>query len=361
MRRRSFLGTLSAASAGLAASFSAARSLLAAPDRKPLRLGLCTFSCHQHWKAAQEGRAFARFHDAPKFYRYARTLGAEGVQASLRGLDDAALRRFRAEVERDGGYFEGEISLPKTDSDADLESFEREVRRLREAGASVTRAVLLGGRRYEVFRDLDAFRRFAERSEQVLRRVEPILRRHRLRLAVENHKDLTAEELAGCLRRLASEWIGVLIDTGNNLALLEDPDAVITTLAPFVHSVHLKDMAVAPCEDGFLLSEVPLGTGALDVPGMLDALSRARADLVLNLEMATRDPLRIPCSTESFYVTFPERRAARHDAMLAWVRRHPPREPVPTVAGMELARVVGDEEANNRRCLAWYRRRSSAA
>jgi len=31
-------------------------------------------------------------------------------------------------------------------------------------------------------------------------------------------------------------------------------------------SVHFKDMAVQPADDGFRLSEVPLGTGALDLP-----------------------------------------------------------------------------------------------
>jgi hypothetical protein len=36
---------------------------------------------------------------------------------------------------------------------------------------------------------------------------------------------------------------------------------VIKTLVPYVFSTHVKDMALEEYVDGFLLSEVPLGTG----------------------------------------------------------------------------------------------------
>jgi sugar phosphate isomerase/epimerase len=343
MNRRTFLATLSA--------LAAARSLLAAAGAAKGRIGICTFSCHQHWKAVGAKQAGVKFTDALSFYRYARELGAEGVQTPLRPAESAVARQMREQVERDGGYYEGELRLPKSESD--LETFEKDVQLAREAGATVARAVFTNGRRYEVFKTLADFRAFEAQAEKTLTLIEPVLRKHQLKVAIENHKDHTADELAALMQKTSSEWIGVLVDTGNNLALLEEPQAVIETLAPFAMSVHLKDMAVQPCDDGFLLSEVPLGTGMLDLPRIITTLHQANPALVFNLEMATRDPLRIPCLTDGYFATFPGRRATHLDPAMQLVKRHPPKGPVPSVSGKPNGQVLAEEESNNRQGLGW--------
>lgn len=345
MNRRAFLASLPA--------LAAARSLLAAGGAPKARLGLCTFSCHQHWSAVEAKYDGVKFRNATSFYEYARGLGAEGVQASLRGADSTVARQLRERVEKDDGYFEAELSLPKNEGNVD--AFEAAVRRAREAGATVARAVCMGGRRYEVFKTLEEFRRFEQESARALELAEPVVRRHRLKLAIENHKDHTADELVALLRRISSEWVGALVDTGNNLALCEEPHAVVEALAPFAWSVHLKDMAVQPAADGFLLSEVPLGTGMLDLPRILAALRKANAGLVFNLEMATRDALRVPCRAETYWATFPERRTARLDAMLALVRANPLKQLPPSVTGKFVPQRLAEEEANNRHGLDWMK------
>src|SRR5262245_8301074 len=111
MNRRCFLTAIPA--------LAAARSLLAAGGAVGSRLGICTFSCHQHWKAAGEKQEGVKFVDALGFARYVRELGAEGVQTSLRSQDVAVARQMRAFTEQTNGYYEGELRLPK--SEADLE------------------------------------------------------------------------------------------------------------------------------------------------------------------------------------------------------------------------------------------------
>ncbi|MGE3310704.1 MAG: sugar phosphate isomerase/epimerase family protein, partial [Limisphaerales bacterium] len=332
MNRRQFIAALPA--------LAAARAVLADAGAARCRLGICTFSCHQHWRAVASGddAAKSKFHDAVGFYRYARELGAEGVQTALPAGNAEQAKRMRAAVEVDGGYYEGDLRLPRSDSD--VAGFEAAVGLHRDAGAAVARAVFTSGRRYEVFKTMDEFRSFTAQAEKSLRLAEPVLRRHRLRLAMENHKDHTAEELAALMRRIGSEWIGVLVDTGNNLALLEEPRETLRVLAPFVLSVHLKDMAVQPHDDGFLLSEVPLGTGALDIPLVVRTLAEAKPGIVFNLEMATRDPLRVPCRTEAYFATLPGHRGTRAEAMLRWVHEHPPMQPPPTVTGKPRAQVL---------------------
>jgi len=182
-----------------------------------------------------------------------------------------------------------------------------------------------------------------------------VLRKHRLTLAVENHKDLTADEQVAVMRKIASEWVGVLVDTGNNLALLEDPNETIAALAPFAKSVHLKDMAVQPYADGFLLSEVVLGEGLVDLKRITAALTKANPQIVFNLEMATRDPLRVPCLTDNYWITFPERKATHLAAAMERVKSNPPKHAVPKVSGKPVDVVLAEEEANNRECLKWMR------
>lgn len=325
------------------------------------RLGICAFSCHQHWKALDalqkrnredpaEMHIGVKFTDTPGFYHYARDLGAEGVQASLRGGDPIALRKS---VEETGGYYEGDLRLPKNDSD--LGEVESQIRSLREAGAQVARAVFTSGRRYEIFHSLADFRVFQDQAKRSLELIEPILRKHQLKLAIENHKDHTTEELVRLMQSIGSEWVGVLVDTGNNIALLEEPHAVVEALAPYALSVHLKDMAVQESAEGFLLSEVPLGTGMIDLPRVITTLIKHNPAIVLNLEMATRNPLIIPCGTDRYYATFLDRRTSHLAAAMELVRQNPPRGPVPTLSGKSVVQVLAEEERNNLDSLAWMK------
>lgn len=317
------------------------------------RIGICAFSCHQHWNAVSKGKPAVRFHNTVEFLRYARELGFEGVQCGFRPAGWDRVREIRRLVDGEGLYYEGEVKLPV--SDGDLEGFETSVRAAKEAGAAVVRAVFTGGRRYEIFKTREEFETFTARARRSLELAEPVLARHRLRLAVENHKDHTSPELVGLIKGFSSEWIGVLVDTGNNLALLESPEETLEALAPFATSVHLKDMAVQPGEAGFLLSEVPLGTGALDLKAIVAKLKAANPGIVFNLEMATRDPLVVPCSRPEYFATFPDRRETHFDRMMEWVASHPATGPVPRVSGKDLATVLAEEEQNNLSSLGWMK------
>ena len=340
MNRRQFIITLPA--------FATARSILAAAGAKESRLGICTFSCHQRWKLTKPL-------DAAGFYRYARELGAEGVQSPLRGCEPKTIRDL---VEQTGGYYEGELRLPKDESE--LAAFEAEVRQTREAGATVARAVFTNGRRYEAFQSMEAFQAFHEHAKRTLALIEPVLRKHQLKLAIENHKDHTTEEQVGMMKAISSEWIGVLVDTGNNLALLEEPHGVIEALAPFALSVHLKDMAVQTSDDGFLLSEVPLGTGMIELPRMIATLRKVNPRIVINLEMATRDPLRILCLKEGYFTTLPDRKETHLTAAVQRVKQNPPKAPVPVVSGKPNEQILAEEEQHNRHGLAWIQKKLRA-
>ena len=172
-------------------------------------------------------------------------------------------------------------------------------------------------------------------------------------LGLENHKDWTADEMVALLARHASEYLGVCLDIGNNISLLDDPLEVIGKLAGYAVTTHFKNMAVKEYAEGFLLSEVTLDQGILDLSWVVDTIRKARPRARLNLEMITRDPLKVPCLTDKYWVTFPERKDVYLARALAMVREHPPREPLPHVSGLnELARRR-QEEDNVKQCLAY--------
>lgn len=293
----------------------------------------------------------ARHKSAYDLLEYCHSLGAAGVQAELGSLEPADTERLRKRAEEFGMFLEVFARLPG----ADTSEFESLVRAAKQAGAVSLRAACLDGRRYETFSSLDEWKQFATDARARIARVVPIVEKQRMPLGIENHKDWTGEELAGLMKEYASEYLGVCLDTGNNIALLDDPMEVVERLAPYAVTTHIKDMAVEESADGFLLSEVPLGTGVLDMPRIVETITKARPRTNLNLEMITRDPLRIPCLAEKYWTTFPERSGLRLARTLAFVRAHKAARPLPRVETLDDASRRRVEEGNVKKCLAYAR------
>lgn len=323
----------------------------APPPRRP-RLGLSTNTYGVRWRAGTA--ALPRFNDSLDLLAHCVTLGAGGAQILVGGWSREYARRVRGRVEECGLYLEGQIALPRDEADAPR--FEQEVATAREAGIGIIRTVMLGGRRYEDFTTLEAWHGHQARAGHSLRLTRPILAKHRVKLAVENHKDWRADEMVDVIRRADSEWIGVNLDLGNNVALLDDPMAVIELLAPLTLTTHFKDMAVQEYEDGFLLSEVPLGEGVLDLKRAIAMLEKASPGVRFNLEMITRDPLKVPVYTDQYWVTFGGLRARHLAETLALVRRRSSVKPLPAVSDKTLPERIAFEEQNNVASLDYARR-----
>jgi sugar phosphate isomerase/epimerase len=297
-----------------------------------------------------------RFDDPFTFLDYCRTLGAGGVQTSLGVRDDAYAARLHDLLTKHQLYLEGSIALPR-DKD-DVGRFSAEVQTVKRCGARVFRTVLMNGRRYEVFDSMDSFRKFFEQAKQSLALARPVVEKHEVRMAVENHKDLQAPDQRELIDKLDSPFVGICIDTGNNIALLETPEETIRLLAPRVFTTHIKDMGVEEYADGFLLAEVPLGTGFLDLAGIIATLRQGRPELRLNLEMMTRDPLKIPCLTPKYWATLESIPGRRLAEMLALVRAK--KQVLPRIRELAREEQLRREDDNVRRCLQYAHDRLNA-
>src|SRR4029450_1652894 len=165
------------------------------------------------------------------------------------------------------------VSVAPPRTDAAVEAYDAAIAAAREMGAVTTHASFTA-RRYEEFDSFEAFKTSFDAHKKSVERAEPILRKHKVELAIETHKGWRAAEHAAWVKQVGSEYVGVCYDFGNNISLCEDPADTYRLRAPLTIYVSFKDMAVAPYEDGFLLSEMALGEGILDIPGMVKGLQQ---------------------------------------------------------------------------------------
>lgn len=289
-----------------------------------------------------------------EFLEHCHELGGGGIQLGIGAWEKGVASRLREKAEEYQMYLEGQVRLP--DGEADLARFKAQLETAREAGARIVRSVTMNGRRYETFDNLEAFQEFAKKAKRSLELAEKVVRTVGVKLALENHKDWRAGELIAHLQRLSSEWVGVCVDIGNNIALLEDPMAVVESLRPWGLTSHFKDMGIQEYEDGFLLSEVPLGQGFLNLGQIIRSLRESNPAMTFNLEMITRDPLKVLCLARKYWVTFGDIPAKDLAATVALLKTRSSKTPLPAVSGLNREERIRFEEENVRKCFAFARK-----
>jgi sugar phosphate isomerase/epimerase len=292
---------------------------------------------------------------AEKYIDLCKSFGADGCQmafSQLTSTDEDYLARVRRAVESKGMFLEFSLGGRSLE---DPEEFARIASVAQQLG--VTRArVAINGRRYEEFFELKKFAEFRTRWQQILLQSEPMLKQHKLAIGIENHKEWLVDELVEMLKKTGSPYLGACVDFGNNLALLEDPLDVAEKLAPYAVTTHLKDMAVAPSEEGFLLSEVPLGQGILPLAKIMEVLRRRRSDIHFCLEMITRDPLKVPYLDDKYWASHEKRDMAKIEKFKTTVLSKASTTPLPKVSGLSSQRMLAVEDDNIRKCVAYAKR-----
>jgi sugar phosphate isomerase/epimerase len=309
-----------------------------------------------------EGPGFANRRRAGDFdmLEHCHTLGLGVVRLTVPDGGPDAVLGVRRKLDAYGMRCIVSVAPPRTD--AAVAAYDAAIAAARELGAVTTHASFTA-RRYEEFDSFEAFRTSFEAHKKSVERAEPILRKHKVKLAIENHKGWRAAEHAAWVKQVGSEYVGVCYDFGNNIALCEDPAETYRLLAPLAIYVSFKDMAVAPYDDGFLLSEMALGEGMLDIPGMVKGLQQRVPDMIFALEMITREPLKIPVLTKKYWATFddsysplPGRDLAR---ILEIVRTTKLSHPLTTTAGLSPAEALKLEDDLVNRSIAYARKNLS--
>jgi 3-oxoisoapionate decarboxylase len=347
--RREFLASVSAVAAtNLAGPVSAAppRTFGIAYTSFPIRIR----------QASQAASGTNTALSAEKMIELCHAFGANGCQMDLARLTSNEadyLKRMRSLLETKGMFLELAVSVRTL---GDSEALSTAAATARQLGVSRLRTAMLSGRRYEDFSEMQKWKEFVSRSEQIIRQAEPLLRKHQLMLGIENHKDWLIDELVEMLRRASSPFVGACVDFGNNVALLEDPVELARKLAPYAVTTHLKDMAVKRYDQGFELSEVPLGEGIVPLGKIIDILRQSRSDIHLCLEMITRDPLKVPYRDDRYWATFEKRDQDRIQRFEASTLSRESSRPLPRISGLDAAQMLEAEDENIRRSATYAKK-----
>lgn len=346
MNRRSALGLMATAAGAVACP------ALAADSVKRTGLGLVLYCSRFRRDALRKRDKHFDLYAPLSFLKHCAELGAGGMQCSLGVLDAAAAQQVRSFAESHNLYIEAIVRPPKDKSD--IARFDAELQTAASVGAKAARTTVIPGRRYEYFESLEMFREHAARAQRMLELAAPVAEKHRVPIAVENHKDQRNAERIALFEHIDSEYVGACVDTGNSFAVLEDPIQTVRDFAPWAHSVHLKDQALQLYDEGFLLADIPLGQGGFDLKSMVSILRKAKPAIHFSLELITRDPLKVPCLTEKYWTTFPTLPAHDLARTLRYVRNHSSNG-LQYISRMTPDEQLAREDANVRESLDYAR------
>lgn len=223
------------------------------------------------------------------FLKRARKLGVDGVSIEscfLPTIDDAFLAKLRDALDQNQlervwawGHPNGLCSGTNHDAAEDLV---RHLAFARHIGARVMR-IAGGSRRTRP----DSWPLHKRQLGGMLKKLVIPAEKHGVVLAIENHIDMLADEIVDLVTTVNSPWLGICLDTGNNLRMFEDPVVVAEKLAPFTRATHIKDIVALrgnPRDYSFWPS-VPLGEGLIDIAKVICFLKKARYDGLLAIEV----------------------------------------------------------------------------
>lgn len=122
----------------------------------------------------------------------------------------------------------------------------------------------------------------------ILKEALPYCKEHNIRIGIENHFDLTSDDLVEIVRLIDDESVGLILDTTNCLGFIEKPSETLEKFGPYLFSVHLKDYLVEKVEAGYLVSGTVLGEGLLDCEQILKGCIKYNPDCNITIEMTIR-------------------------------------------------------------------------
>jgi sugar phosphate isomerase/epimerase len=115
-------------------------------------------------------------------------------------------------------------------------------------------------------------------------------------LLLENHSDFTAEEYRGIIEEVGTDRVGVFLDLINPISAFENPEPVVSLLAPYARAGHVKDYRLRsePTDDGYHRRGFDVrwcypGEGAADLASLVRALRAGIPDRDFHLTIEGLD------------------------------------------------------------------------
>jgi 3-oxoisoapionate decarboxylase len=234
------------------------------------------------------------------------TSGLSGVeipaQEYLQGMDEGELERVRRYAEERGLYIvldSGVVDVPVVRALIDAASA------LGARTIRVTASSILCGDRSAM---AAGWSRYVAEIADRLRSVRGRAEERGIDIAVENHQDLTSEEMAALCAAVGSENVGVTLDSVNSLAVAEAPLEFARRLGPLIKHVHLKDYRIYSTPQGYRLVRCAIGAGVLDVSGLFSLLRERAPGATVAIELAALEARHVRFLEDGYWSGYPPRR-----------------------------------------------------
>jgi len=289
-------------------------------------------------------------------------MGLAGIEAPIPAGDPDALRATGAALQERDLQLVAPLSVL---IDRDLAEIRAYLEGAAALGAKVVRAmlssVLCGDRR----RLEGGWEQRLARSATLLREILPIAHDLGLAIAIENHQDATSADLLQLQERVDHHpAYGVTLDTGNPLAVGEDPVAFARRVAPLIRHVHLKDYTIHFAPEGYRLVRCIAGTGVIDFPSILAIVRENGHNVLPGVEVAAQQTRTIPLLEDDWWSHYPPEQATHLPAALRvlWEKGRPQDEPYSSAweRGGDSATICTEEWAVVRGSVAYFHRLAAA-
>ena len=140
-------------------------------------------------------------------------------------------------------------------------------------------------------------------------------------LAIEDHQDFGSQELLEFAAEAGTN-VGICLDTGNPLAVGEEPLAFTRKVAPLVRHVHLKDYRAQWTGEGYRLIRCAIGEGTVLFREVARILDEHHAEMTASIEIGALEARHIRLFKSEWWMGYPHRLAAELGPCLAvaWTR-----------------------------------------
>ncbi len=166
---------------------------------------------------------------------------------------------------------------------------------------------------------------------RVLKGMRQQIRESGVRIALENHGgDFQARELKALVEDVGHDILGICLDSGNPLWMLEDPHLTLELLGPYAINSHVRDTAVWRVPEGVAARWVNMGEGNVDIDVWIRKFRTMHPDVPVTFEnIVSGQPRIIKVFDGATYKDFPKMPAVELARFLALAERG---KPVPAPA-----------------------------
>jgi sugar phosphate isomerase/epimerase len=145
-------------------------------------------------------------------------------------------------------------------------------------------AGMYGGNRYAE----PLFAAWTAEFIQKLKDIVPALKASGVRLLIENHQDLGADDLLDIIHCTSAAVVGINWDIGNSLAVLDTPASFLEKCHEYIGNIHLKDYQLYKRPNGFAMKRCALGSGVAELDRIIPQARRLCGRVPMAIELGAQ-------------------------------------------------------------------------